>query len=91
MKQKNDSITKQHDKEDLGFLDDHIELLETVRQMIDVELEHRRMIDVELEHRRLMSDSDPHSRNSLPVYAGRKPPCRTLWPRIVSFFTGCLL
>lgn len=81
MKQKNDSITKQHDKENLGFLDDHIELLETVRQMIDVELEHRR----------LMSDSDPHSRNSLPVYAGRKPPCRNLWQRIVSFFTGRLL
>ena len=31
MKRKNDSIPKQHDKEDLGFLDDRIQLLDTVR------------------------------------------------------------
>ena len=41
MKRKNDSIPKQHDKEDLGFLDDRIQLLDTVRQMIDIEFERR--------------------------------------------------
>ena len=33
MKRKNDSIPKQHDKEDLGFLDDRIQLLDTRRTL----------------------------------------------------------
>ncbi len=41
MKRKNDSNPKQHDKEDLGFLDDRMQLLDTVREMIDIELERR--------------------------------------------------
>ncbi|WP_233582322.1 hypothetical protein [Prevotella sp. OH937_COT-195] len=32
---------KRHDKEDLGFLDDRLQLLDTVREMIDIELERR--------------------------------------------------
>ena len=85
MKRKNDSIPKQHDKEDLGFLDDRIQLLDTVRQMIDIEFERRG----------LNTDENPHPENPPPEHAGReptrsKPPRRTLWQRLVSLFTDCL-
>ena len=43
MKRKNDSNPKRHGKEDLGFLDDRMQLLETVREMINIELERRGM------------------------------------------------
>ena len=95
MKRKNDSIPKQHDKEDLGFLDDRIQLLDTVRQMIDIEFERRG----------LNTDETPHPENPPPEHAGRepthsqptqsnqpnsKPPRRTLWQRLVSLFSLCL-
>ena len=38
MKRKNDSDLRQYGKEDLGFLDDRMQLLETVRKIIDIEL-----------------------------------------------------
>ena len=85
MKRKNDSIPKQHDKEDLGFLDDRIQLLDTVRQMIDIEFERRG----------LNTDENPHPENPPPGNGRRepphsKPPRRTLWQRLVSLFTDCL-
>ena len=91
MKRKNDSNPKQHDKEDLGFLDDRMQLLDTVRQMIDIEFERRG----------LNTDGNPHPENPPPDPKGREPseakteepndrPCRTLWKRIVSLFTVCL-
>lgn len=85
MKRKNDSNPKQHNKEDLGFLDDRMQLLDTVRQMIDIEFERRG----------LNTEGNPHPENPPPGNGGReppdsKPPCRTLWKRIVSLFTVCL-
>ena len=100
MKRKNDSIPKQHDKEDLGFLDDRIQLLDTVRQMIDIELERRGV----------MSEGNPHPENHPPEHAGREPPRsgqthspptqsnqpnskqrrHTFWQRLVSLFSLCL-
>ena len=100
MKRKNDSIPKQHDKEDLGFLDDRIQLLDTVRQMIDIELERRGV----------MSEGNPHPENPPPEHAGREPtrsgqthspPTQsnqpdskqhrhTFWQRLVSLFSLCL-
>ena len=85
MKRKNDSNPKQHNKEDLGFLDDRMQLLDTVRQMIDIEFERRG----------LNTEGNPHPENPPPGNGGReppdsKPPCRTLWQRLVSLFTVCL-
>ena len=85
MKRKNDSIPKQHDKEDLGFLDDRIQLLDTVRQMIDIEFERRG----------LNTDENPQPENPPPGNGRRepphsKPPRRTLWQRLVSLFSLCL-
>lgn len=85
MKRKNDSNPKQHDKEDLGFLDDRMQLLDTVRQMIDIEFERRG----------LNTDGNPHPENPPPENRGREPPDsksphRTLWQRLVSLFTVCL-
>lgn len=84
MKRKNDSHPRQYGKEDLGFLDDRMQLLETVREMIDIELERRGV----------NPEGNPHPENPPPESMGRTPPDppprRTLWQRIVSFFTGCL-
>lgn len=85
MKRKNDSNPKRHGKEDLGFLDDRMQLLETVREMIDIEFERRGV----------KTEGNPHPENPPPEGTGRKPPDpkpkRTLWQRIVTFLTGCLL
>ncbi|GAE23061.1 hypothetical protein M1B74_07615 [Bacteroides pyogenes] len=85
MKRKNDSRPKQPYDEDLGFLDDRMQLLDTVRQMIDIEFERRR----------LPAEDNPHPENAPPENAGReppdcKPPRRTLWQRLISIFTGNL-
>lgn len=80
MKRKNDSNPKRHGKEDLGFLDDRMQLLETVREMINIELERRGMTP----------GGNSHPENPPPEGTGRKPPDRkpkrTLWQRIVKFF-----
>lgn len=80
MKRKNDSNPKRHGKEDLGFLDDCMQLLETVREMIDIELERRGV----------KNGGNSHPENPPPEGTGRKPPDRkpkrTLWQRIVKFF-----
>lgn len=80
MKRKNDSNPKRHGKEDLGFLDDRMQMLETVREMIDIEFERRGV----------KTEGNPHPENPPPEGTGRKPPDRkpkrTLWQRIVKFF-----
>ncbi|ERI85996.1 hypothetical protein HMPREF1981_01194 [Bacteroides pyogenes F0041] len=85
MKRKNDSKPKQPYDEDLGFLDDRMQLLDTVRQMIDIEFERRG----------LPAEDNPHTENPPPENAGPgppdcKPPRRTLWQRLISIFTGNL-
>ncbi|WP_158611198.1 hypothetical protein, partial [Prevotella sp. OH937_COT-195] len=72
------------DKEDLGFLDDRMQLLDTVRRMIDIELD-RRGVNIR---------GNPHHENHLPEDMGRMPPAppprRSFWQRIMSIFTGSL-
>lgn len=58
------------------FSEDRMQLLDTVRDMINVEFE-RRGLNV---------DGDLHPETPPPKDAGCKPPCRTLWQRIVKFF-----
>lgn len=80
MKRKNDNNPKQYDEEDLDFLDDRMQLLDTIHDMIDIEFERRG----------LKPEEHPYPGNSPPDGRGREPPRRTLWQRIVNLFTGCL-
>lgn len=84
MKRNNDSHLRQYGEEDLGFLDDRMQLLETVREIIDIELERREV----------NPGGDTHPENPPPEDRRRTPPDppprRTLWQRIVSLFTSCL-
>lgn len=41
MKRKNDNSPQQGHEEDFNFLDDRMQLLDTVRRMIDLEFERR--------------------------------------------------
>ncbi|WP_373759110.1 hypothetical protein [Bacteroides heparinolyticus] len=66
------------------FSEDRAQLLDTIREMIDIELERRGV----------NPEGNPHPENPPPEDMGctppGPPPRRTLWQRIVSFFTGCL-
>ena len=66
------------------FLEDRMQLLDTISEMIDIELERRG----------LNPEGNSHPENPPPEGTGREPPDnkpqrRTLWQRIVSFFTDC--
>ena len=64
------------------FSEDRMQLLDTVREMIDIELERYGV----------SPGGNPHPENPPPEDRGRTPPDppprRTLWQRIVSLFTG---
>ena len=80
MKLKNDNRFEQGREEDLNFLDDRIQLLDTVRRMIDIELERRGMESVD----------NRNTGKSPPESMGHGPPCTppphpTLWQRIKKF------
>lgn len=64
------------------FSEDRMQLLHTIRDMIDIEFERRG----------LNTEGNPHPENPPPENASReppdsKPPCRTFWQRLVSLFT----
>ena len=64
------------------FSEDRMQLLDTVREMIDIELERYGV----------SPGGNPHPESPPPEDRGRTPPDppprRTLWQRIVSLFTG---
>ena len=66
------------------FMEDRMQLLDTISEMIDIEFERRGM----------NSRGNPHPENPPPEGTGReppdsKPPRCTLWQHIVSFFNAC--
>ena len=69
------------------FSEDRMQLLDTVREMIDIELERCGVTPGGNPH-----PESPHPENPPPEDRGRTPPDppprRTLWQRIVSLFTG---
>lgn len=81
MKQKANTEPTERQRRYMQFVEDRIELLETVRQMIDDELDRRGV----------RTEGNPHPKNPPPEEMGRTPPdpppCRTLWQSIVSLFT----
>lgn len=92
MKLQGNKKTTEQQRYNIEYVEERFQLLDTIRDMIDIELERRGV----------MSEGDPHHENPPPDSKNREPseakteepndcPCRTLWPRIVSFFTGCLL
>ena len=86
MKRKNDNNPKKDHEGDFGFLDDRMQLLDTVREMIDIEFERRGV----------KTEGNPHPENLPPEGTGReppdrKPPRRSLWQRLMGIFTSGLL
>jgi len=69
------------------FSEDRMQLLDTVREMIDIELERYGVTPGGSPH-----PESPPLENPPPEDRGRTPPDppprRTLWQRIVSLFTG---
>ena len=68
------------------FSEDRMQLLDTIREMIDIEFERRGV----------KTEGNPHPENPPPEKTEHQPsektsPCRTLWKRIVSLFTFCLI
>lgn len=85
MKRKNNKNSLQHKKEDFGFLQDRMQLLNTIREMIDIELELRG----------LKTEGNPHPEKPPPENEGCDPPKsnthrRSLWQHIVSILSSCL-
>lgn len=85
MKQQSKKKLTERQQRNMQFAEDRFELLDTIREMIDIELERRGV----------MSEGNPHPENPPPENGGReppdsKPPRRTLWQRLVSLFTVCL-
>lgn len=82
MKQQSNKKLTERQQRNMQFAEDRFELLDTIRDMIDIELERRGV----------MSEGNPHPENPPPGNGGREPPdraCRTLWQRIVSLFSCC--
>ena len=79
------------------FSEDRMQLLDTVREMIDIELERYGVTPGGNPHPASPHPESPHPEspppeNPPPEDGGRTPPDppprRTLWQRIVSLFTG---
>ena len=74
------------------FSEDRMQLLDTVREMIDIELERYGVTPGGYPHPESPHPESPHPENPPPEDGGRTPPDppprRTLWQRIVSLFTG---
>ena len=74
------------------FSEDRMQLLDTVREMIDIELERYGVTPGGNPHPESPHPESPHPENPPPEDRGRTPPDppprRTLWQRIVSLFTG---
>ena len=91
MKQQSKKKLTERQRRYMQFVEDRFELLDTIREMIDIEFDRRG----------ISPDGNPHPENPPPDPKGREPseakteepndrPCRTLWKRIVSLFTVCL-
>ena len=74
------------------FSEDRMQLLDTVRKMIDIELERYGVTPGGNPHPENPHPESPPLENPPPEDRGRTPPDppprRTLWQRIVSLFTG---
>ena len=82
MKQQSKKKLTERQQRNMQFAEDRFELLDTIRDMIDIELERRGV----------MSEVNPHPENPPPGNGRRepphsKPPRRTLWQRLVSLFS----
>lgn len=94
MKQKADHTSIDRQRRNMQFAEERIELLDTIREMIDIELEQRG-VDTKGN-----TEGNPHPENPPPYYtrgqpSGRelsedKPSRPSLWQRIVGIFTGSL-
>lgn len=100
MKQQSKKKLTERQRRYMQFVEDRFELLDTIREMIDAELDRRAR----------QGESNPHPENPPPEHAGREPtrsgqthsqPTQsnqpnskqhrhTFWQRLVSLFSLCL-
>ena len=89
MKQQDNREPTKQQRRNMQFSEDRFELLDTIRNMIDIELDRRGVSpDGNLPRK---PSTDPKGRES-PEAKNKEPPdraCRTLWQRIVSLFSCC--
>lgn len=83
MKQKEDDTLNERQRLNMQFIEDRLELLNTIREMIDIEFERRGM----------PSGCNPHPENPPPKAQGRDPTgdpigekALSLWQRIARLF-----
>lgn len=80
IQQDNHKLTEQL-RRNMQFSEDRIDLLDTIRDMIDFELDRRGV----------KPESNPHPKNSPTEPTVRDPARRSsFWQRIVGLFTTCL-
>ena len=82
MKLQGNKKTTEQQRYNIEYVEERFQLLDTIRDMIDIELERRGV----------MSEVNPHPENPPPGNGRRepphsKPPRRTLWQRLVSLFS----
>ena len=82
MKQQSKKKLTERQRRNMQFAEDRFELLDTVRQMIDIEFERRG----------LNTEGNPHPENPPPEGTGRepphsKPPRHTFWQWLVNLFS----
>lgn len=75
MKQNKDHNPTEQQQRNMQYAEERIELLDTIRDMIDIELDRREQARTRDAHTR--EPPDP-------------PPRRTLWQRLASLFCICL-
>ncbi len=99
MKTNHSKYTDSHrqQQENLKFAQDRIQLLDTIRQMIDIELDRRShdCSNCEQEQADRLSNTlnEAHPENPPPLHGqgyGEPVPRLTLWRRIITFFSRCL-
>lgn len=84
MKRKNDNNPRKGHEDAFSFLDDRMQLLDTIREMINIEFERRRM----------KRSGNPHPENPPPKGVARESPiCKpklTFWQRLKHLFSSSL-
>lgn len=85
MKQQADHTPTERQRLNLKFSEERIELLNTIRDMIDIEFERRGM-NMEGGSHPEQPPPKPKGRTPANDPDGEKPPSPTLWQRIASLF-----
>ena len=87
MKEQVEDRRSKQQMRNMQFSEDRFQLFDTIRTIVNDEPDRRGVVKQE---------GNPHPENPPPEKTEHQPsektsPCRTLWKRIVSLFTFCLI